>query len=120
MYLWLGTNNIPEGTFEHSTVLYLHRRLTELDLVQVWLSQSELSRDDGEGPDWTGGLQLQCGQEAVWGLTGVLSLQRLPQATPRLVRRAVELNCVSQDLLAQVDAAGPHQQAALWRRRTAV
>lgn len=81
--------------------------------MQVWLNQSELSRNDGEGPDWTGGLQLQRSQEAVWGVAGALGLQRLPQAAPGLVGRAVELNRISQDLLTQVDAAGPHQQAAL-------
>lgn len=99
---------------EGSTTLYPHqRRISELERVRVRLNQSELSGDDGEGPDWTGGLQLQGGQEAVWGATGALRLQRLPQAAPGLVGRAVELHCVSQDLLAQVDAAGPHQQAAL-------
>lgn len=87
--------------------------VSQLDLFQGCLNQSELPGDDGEGPDWTGGLQLQSSQEAVWGVTGALGLQRLPQATPGLVGRAVELNCISQDLLAQVDAAGPHQQAAL-------
>lgn len=85
-----------------------------MDLVQVWLNQSELPGDDGEGPDWTGGLQLQSSQEAVGGVTRALCLQRLPQTTPCLVGRAVELNRISQDLLAQVNTAGPHQQAALW------
>lgn len=74
---------------------------------------SELPGDDGEGPYGAGGLQLQGRQEAVGGLAGVLSLQGLAEAAPRLVGRAVELDRVTQDLLPQVDTPGFHQQPAL-------
>uniref|UniRef100_A0A8C7XL69 Calmodulin 2a (phosphorylase kinase, delta) n=1 Tax=Oryzias sinensis TaxID=183150 RepID=A0A8C7XL69_9TELE len=78
---------------------------------------SELSGDDGEGPDGAGGLQLQGRQEAVWSLAGAQSLQSLAQAAPRLVGRAVELNRVPQHLLGQVGASRVHQQTTLWAQR---
>lgn len=77
------------------------------------LDPSQLPGDDGEGPHGAGCLQVQCRQEAVWRLSAAAGLQRLPQATPRLVGRAVELDGVSQDLLAQVDTPTFHQQTTL-------
>lgn len=74
---------------------------------------SQFSGDDAEGSDGTGGLQVQGRQKTLWGLAGVQSLQGLTQTTPGLVGGAVDLNCVTQNLLPELNASCFHQQTAL-------
>lgn len=74
---------------------------------------SELSGDDSEGTDGTGGLQLQGCQETVGGLVAIPRLKSFTQSTPRFVGGAVDLNRITQNLLAQVDTPSFHQQTAL-------
>lgn len=74
---------------------------------------SQLPGNDGEGPDRTGSLQVQSCQEAVGGLAGALRLQGLAQTAPRLVGRTVDLDCIAEDLLPEVDASGFDQQPTL-------
>lgn len=107
---------------QHCFWLYLHQciiiqqqanSLTLTKDLHLSPSPSELPGDDGEGPDRAGRLQLQGGQEAVGGLAGAPRLQGLAQAAPCLVGCAVDLNCITQDLLAEMDTPGFHQKPAL-------
>lgn len=81
--------------------------------IQGSSGSSELSGDDGEGPNGAGRLQLQRSQEAVWSLAAAQSLQGFAQPAPRLVGGAVDLNRVPQDLLTQVDTPSFDQQTTL-------
>lgn len=98
-----------------------HFNLQQSIVFQSWansstktpLSPLKLPRDDGEGPDGTGGLQLQGGQETFRGLAGAQWLQGLAQTAPRLVGGAVDLNGITQNLLSQVHPLSFYQQTAL-------
>lgn len=76
-------------------------------------SPSQLSGNYGEGSYRTTSFQLQSRQEAVGCLAGSPRLQGLAQAAPRFVGSAVDLNCITKDLLPEVDAPCFHQQTAL-------
>lgn len=76
-------------------------------------SPSQLPGNYGEGSNGTTSFQLQSRQEAVGCLAGAPRLQGLAQAAPRLVGSTVDLNCITQDLLPEVDSPRIHQQTAL-------